>query len=119
MSGSARVALLTTHERDEELLTDRWSPNATWPRRLRRRTHKHARAHTGTEQPQSGASKSPDGPSVSPLCPAGCRLVVPTDRWPNSPHTPWQAGAVTASPVEDQMLIAARSCLVALPPLFL
>lgn len=46
-------------------------------------------------------------------------LVVPTDRRPNSPHAPWQAGAVTASPVEDQMLIATRSCLVALLPHFL
>lgn len=67
MSGSASMALLITHERDEEQPRDRWSPNTTWPSRLVLYTHKR------TEQPLSCASKSPDGPSVSPLCPAGCR----------------------------------------------
>lgn len=34
-------------------------------------THTHVRP--GTEQPQSCASESPDGPSASPLSPAGCQ----------------------------------------------
>lgn len=31
----------------------------------------HADTHRGTEEPLSGASASPDGPSVWPCCPAG------------------------------------------------
>ena len=46
---------------------------------------------------------------LRPSAQRDARLVVPTDRQPNSPHAPWQAGAVTAPLVEDQMLIATRS----------
>lgn len=65
----------------------------------------------GTEQPLSGASESPDGPSVSPLSPAGRR--------PAGAHrSPAQSRALSLadrrlrqlSPVEDQMLISHRSC---------
>ena len=56
-------------------------------------THAHTithRAHTGTEQPLSCASKSPDGPSARPSAQRDAGLAVPTDLWPNSPHTPLQ-----------------------------
>lgn len=46
---------------------------------------------------------------LRPSAQRDARLVVPTDRQPNSPHAAWQAGAVTAPLVEDQMLIATRS----------
>lgn len=105
MSCSARTVLLTEHESAE----DRWSPNAAWPgvSLLQR----HTRAHPGTEQPLSGASKSPDGPSVSPLCPAGRRAAWCPQITGPVPHALFgERAPATASPVEDQMLISHRSC---------
>lgn len=63
---------LTTLERDDEP-RDRWSPNTASPGLLMLHTLTCAHAHTGTEQPLSYASKSPDGPSATLLCPAWCR----------------------------------------------
>lgn len=64
--------------------------------------HTHTLAHAGTEQPLSCASESPDGPSVSPLCPAG-RRASGAHRSLAQLSTSSLAGARrTASPVEDQ-----------------
>ncbi|KAK1884693.1 5-oxoprolinase [Dissostichus eleginoides] len=63
-------------------------------------THTSIHTHMANRKALSCASESPDGPSVAPR-----PSVEPTDRQPNSPNTSWQA-----APLEDQMLIATRSC---------
>lgn len=79
----------------------------------------HTLAHAGTEQPLSCASESPDGPSVSPLCPAG-RRASGAHRSPAQFSTSSLAGARrTASPVEDQTrtLSLSSCCSAATLPL--
>lgn len=70
-SGCDSMVLLTTHERDEEQLQDRWSPSTTSPGLLL--MHAHTHTHSEAEQSPSCASKSPDGPSALPPCPAWCQ----------------------------------------------
>ena len=75
-------------------------------------THTHTHTHTYAQEQNSPGLVPASHQMAHLLRPSAqrdARLVVPTDRQPNSPHAPWQAGAVTAPLVEDQMLIAARS----------
>lgn len=73
----------------------------------------HTQMHARTQE-QNSLCFMPASHQMGHLLPSSAqhdaRLVVPTDRKPSSPHTSWQAGNVTAPLVEDQMLIAARSC---------
>lgn len=110
--------LLTTHERDEEQPQDRWSSNTTSPRLLMLHAHTHSHTLTGKQySPCLMPASHQMAHLFSPSAQRDARLVVPTDRRPNSPHNSWQAGAVTAPLVGDQMLIA--TTLVALQQHFL
>ncbi len=73
-------------------------------------THTHARTHGNRTAPVLCQQVTRWPICFAPLPSGKPGLVVPTDRQPNSPHASWQAGTVTAPLVEDQMLIATRSC---------
>lgn len=105
-SGCASAALLTTHERDEEQPRDRWSPKTTWPSQLMSHTQTHTREQNS---PCLVPASHQMAHLLRPSAQRDAGRVVPTDRRPNSPHAPWQAGVVTAPLVEDQMLITASS----------
>lgn len=108
VSGCASAARLTTHERDEEPPQDRWSPNTTWRSLLVLHTHTNTRGNRTAPVLCQRVTRWPI--CFAPLPSGKPGLAVPTDRQPNSLHASWQAGAVTAPLVEDQMLIATRSC---------
>lgn len=83
-----------------------WTGGLGTPPGQARRCSQHT--HAGTEQPLSGASESPDGPSVS-LLGRTPGLLVPIDQRPSSTRASWRAGGrahrratATASPAEDQ-----------------
>jgi len=98
-SGCACLLPLTAHKRDEEQPQDRWSSNIMPPSllMLHTHTHTHARTHTCTHRRLSLVPASHQ--MVHLLRPSAqhhAGQVVPTDRQPNSPHTSWRAGNVTA-----------------------
>lgn len=107
VSSCASGALLTTHQRDEEQPQDRWSPNTTWSSLSMLHKHMHAMRTREQKKPCPVPASHQMAHLFRPSAQRDAGLVVPTDRQPKSPHTSWQAGFFF---VEDQMLIATRSC---------